>query len=278
MSTLKVGDFNTLTVDHSSDFGLYLSYDEGEILLPNRYVTDDLKEGSEVEVFVYHDSEGRLVAVIETPLAKVGDFAALEVKDVTEIGAFLDIGLSKDLFVPIKEQHKEMKAGQKHVVRVMLDPRTGRMMGVGKLGAFLEREEIDLEIGQEVDLMVYEQTDLGYMCLIDFTYRGMLYRNEVFKKLEVGSTLKGYVKKVREDNKIDLAERPKGFEGLSGQEQVIVDKLKATEEGFLPFNDSSEPEQIREAFQMSKKSFKKLIGGLYRQQIIEIDSKGIRLL
>ncbi|MGB0524707.1 MAG: CvfB family protein [Flammeovirgaceae bacterium] len=278
MSTLKVGDYNNLKVNRSSDFGLYLSYDEGEVLLPNRYISDELKEGSEVEVFVYHDSEGRLVAVREQPFAKVGDFAALKVKDVTDIGAFLDIGLAKDLFVPLKEQHRRMQEGKTYLVKVMLDPRTGRMIGVSKIGAFLEKENIDLEEGQEVDLMVYELTDLGFMCLVNETYAGMLYRNEVFSKLEIGSKLTGYVKKLREDNKIDLSERPLGFKGLEGQEASIVDRLKKSPKGFLPFNDRSSPEEIRSEFEMSKKSFKKLIGILYKQRIIEIDQKGIKLV
>lgn len=278
MEKLKIGDFNTLKVARATDFGVYLAYEDSDLLLPNRYVTDEMTVGTEVDVFVYHDSEGRLVAVQETPLAKVGDFAALQVKDVADFGAFLEIGLIKDLFVPTKEQHRPMEVGSTHVVKVMLDPQTDRMMGVARIGAFLRRDTPDYEPGQAVDLLVYEITDLGYMCLIDEEYAGMLYKNEVYRDITIGSKFTGYIKKVREDDKIDLSERPLGWEGLEGQELVIMEKLQQSEESFLPFNDKSSPDAIREEFEMSKKSFKKMIGVLYKQRLIEITEKGIRLV
>jgi len=278
MEKLKIGDFNTLEVARATDFGVYLAYEGGDVLLPKRYVTDEMTEGTEVEVFIYHDSEGRLVPVQETPLAKVGDFAALQVKDVAEFGAFLDMGLIKDLFVPTKEQHRPMKVGAIHVVKVMLDPQTERLMGVARIGAFLRKDTPDFEAGQAVELLVYEITDLGYMCLIDSEYAGMLYKNEVYRDITIGSKFTGYIKKVREDDKIDLSERPLGFEGLEGQELMIMEKLQQAKGGFLPFNDKSAPDAIRDTFEMSKKSFKKLIGVLYKQRLIEITEKGIRMM
>jgi predicted RNA-binding protein (virulence factor B family) len=273
---LQVGRFNRLKVVKEVPFGLYLESSKGEILLPKKYVPLNTKVGDELNVFIYTDSEDRLIATTLTPKAAVGDFACLEVVQVTPFGAFLDWGLEKDLFVPLKEQHRKMLLGKKYVVKVVLDQRTERVIGVGKIGAFLEKKYIDLQEGEEVQLFVYEETDLGYMCIINAKYAGILYRNEVFKELEVGESTIGYVKKIREDQKIDLSLRKVGFRGVQHEQQSILDKLEKAD-GFLPYNDDSSPEDIKRVFQMSKKTFKQLIGNLYKQKIITIAQDGIRL-
>ncbi|TAE03815.1 MAG: GntR family transcriptional regulator [Bacteroidetes bacterium] len=275
---LNIGQYNTLTIKRSVSFGFYLETESewGDILFPIKYAEKDAKIGDQVHVFVYPDSEDRLVATTEKPFAVVGEFACLEVSQTTPIGAFMKWGLLKDLFVPLSEQHHLMEIGEFHVVRICLDDRTNRLIGVGKIGAFLNKTDIKLKEGQAVELLPYEETTLGIMCIIDNEYAGMLYKNEVFQELEVGEKIKGYVKKVREDNKIDLSIRVLGFDGIRDQADIILDKLAANN-GFLPFNDSSSSEEISKIFQMSKKTFKKLIGNLFRRKRIKITEKGIEL-
>ena len=274
---LHIGKFNLLKVVKITPQGMYLDSDKGEVLLPNKYIPAQTKVGDNVKVFIYTDSEDRLVATTLTPLALKDEFACLTVKHVTKFGAFLDWGLEKDLFVPLKEQHKLMQEGEKHIIRVVLDLRTERLIGIGKISTFLEKETDELSIGEEVELMVYEFTTLGIMCIINNQYSGMLYKNEVFQTLQIGDKLKGYVKNVREDDgKIDLALRKEGFDGIKDQASIIIENLKINN-GFLPYNDDSTPEEIKHQFQMSKKTFKKLIGSLYKQGKIVILDNGIRL-
>jgi predicted RNA-binding protein (virulence factor B family) len=274
---LKIGRFNTLKVVKKTPQGLYLDSDRGEILLPNKYIPQGTTIGSKVEVFIYSDSEDRLIATTLKPYAQEGEFVCLQVKEVTKIGAFMDWGLEKDLFVPIKEQHKPMAVGEKHVVRVCLDLRTDRLLGVAKLGSFLEKDTSSLQIGEEVRLLVYEFTTLGIMCIVNNRYAGMLYKNEVFKELAIGEKIKGYIKNIREeDGKIDLSLRKEGFEGIKDQSEIILKNLRQND-GFLPYGDDSPPEEIKKQFQMSKKTFKRLIGNLYKQGKIVILEHGIRL-
>ncbi len=274
---LKIGRFNMLKVVKKTPQGLYLDSDKGEILLPNKYVPQGTTIGSKVEVFIYSDSEDRLIATTLKPYAQEGEFACLQVKEVTKIGAFMDWGLEKDLFVPVKEQHRLMRVGEKHVVRVCLDLRTDRLLGVAKLGSFLEKDTSNLRIGEQVNLLVYEFTTLGIMCIVNNLYAGMLYKNEVFKELAIGEKIKGYIKNIRkEDGKIDLSLRKEGFEGIKDQSEIIIKNLQKND-GFLPYGDDSSPEEIKKQFQMSKKTFKRLIGNLYKQGKIVILEHGIRL-
>lgn len=273
---LKIGNFNTLKVVKEVDFGLYLESDKGEILIPKKYVPEKTQIGDELEVFVYTDSEDRLIATTVSPIAVVGEFAAMTVKDVTDFGAFLDWGIQKDLLVPNNEQHRKLFKGQKAVVRVCLDPRTERVVGVAKLGPFLDKDTSSLEEKQEVSLLVYEETDLGYMAIIDNQYAGMLYRNEVFEDLEAGDRRMGYIRKIREDGKIDLRLSKEGVAAIADDKDVVLQKLQA-EDGFLPYHDKTDADVIRDVFQMSKKAFKKAIGGLYRDGSIVILENGIKL-
>jgi predicted RNA-binding protein (virulence factor B family) len=274
---LKIGKFNLLEVVKKTPQGLYLDSDKGELLLPNKYIPEAVKIGDKLNVFIYSDSEDRLIATTLKPYAQEGEFACLTVKQTLKIGAFLDWGLEKDLFVPIKEQHKPMDVGERHVVRVCLDLRTDRLLGVSKIGSFLEKDTSEFQIGQEVKLMVYEFTTLGIMCIVNNRFAGMLYKNEVFKELEIGEQIKGYIKNIREeDDKIDLSLRKEGFDGIKNQADVILLNLKQNN-GFLPYGDDSSPEDIKQQFQMSKKTFKRLIGNLYKQGKIVILEHGIKL-
>lgn len=273
---LRIGNNNTLKVVKEVDFGMYLESDQGEILIPRKYIPENTQIGDELDVFVYTDSEDRLIATTVSPIAVVGEFAAMTVKDVTDFGAFLDWGIQKDLLVPNNEQHSKLYKGQKAVVRVCLDPRTSRVIGVGKLNPFLNKDTTDLEEKQVVDLLIYDETDLGYMAIIDSQYSGILYRNEVFEQLNVGDTRTGYIRKIREDGKIDLRLSKEGIEAITDGKDIVLQKLKAGG-GFLPYHDKTEADIIKEVFEMSKKTFKKAIGGLYRDGSIVLLENGIRL-
>lgn len=273
---LEIGKFNTLEVVKEVDFGLYLASDKGEILIPKKYVPQNTRPGDELEVFVYTDSEDRLIATTLAPIGIVDEFAAMEVKDVTDFGAFLAWGIEKDLLVPNNEQHRKLHVGQKTVVRICLDPRTERVIGVGKLNPFLSKDTTVLQEGQEVSLLIYDETDLGFMAIIDNQFSGMLYRNEVFEPLEIGDKRTGYIRKVREDGKVDLRLSKEGVEGIEEGKQIVLERLKASG-GFLPYHDKTDADTIKEVFQMSKKAFKKAIGGLYRTGLLVIMDNGIKL-
>jgi predicted RNA-binding protein (virulence factor B family) len=245
--------------------------------LPIKYVPKDVKIGDEINVFIYTDSEDRLIATTLKPLAILDEFACLTVVHTTDFGSFLEWGLEKHLFVPLKEQHRLMREGQRYIVRLCLDQRTNRVIGVGKISGFIEKENINLQEGEEVELLVYEKTSLGIMCIINNKYAGMLYTNEVFKDLELGDKTVGYIKKIREDNKIDLSIRKLGFKGIVEEKSIILEQLEANK-GFLPYNDNSPADEIQRVFQMSKKTFKKLIGNLYKNGVIRIEDNGIYLV
>jgi len=274
---LKMGRFNRLSVVKELHFGMYLDSSEGEILLPTKYIPKDTKVGDVVDVFIYTDSEDRIIATNLMPLAQVGEFACLTVKHVTDFGAFMDWGLEKDLFVPLKEQHRRMEEGRTYVVYVAVDRQTNRVIGIGKIAPFLDKDYPDLQEGDKVELMAYEMTSLGVMCIVNNQYAGIIYHNEIFRRVQLGNRFAGYVKKIREDNKIDLSLRPAGFEGIKPQAETIVSKLRA-HDGFLPYNDEASPEDIYAFFQMSKKSYKALIGNLFRAGRIRIAEDGIHLL
>jgi predicted RNA-binding protein (virulence factor B family) len=273
---LEVGKYNTLRIVKEVPFGFYLESSEGEILLPQKYIPEGVKVGDEIDVFIYTDSEDRLIATTLKPLAILGEFACLTVVHTTDFGAFLEWGLEKHLFVPMKEQHRLMQEGQRYIVKLCLDQRTNRMIGIGKISNFIEKTHIHLQEGEEVELLVYEKTSLGIMCIINNKYAGMLYANEVFKNLELGEKTIGYIKKLREDNKIDLTLRKVGFKGIVEDKSIIIKQLEL-HNGFLPYHDKSSAEEIQQFFQMSKKSFKQLIGNLYKNGLIRIEENGIHL-
>ena len=275
---LKIGNENTLIIARAAPPGLYLSSDEGEILLPNRYVTPEMAIGQELTVFVYTDSEDRLVGATETPHAQVGDFAALLVKEVTRVGTFLDWGLPKDLLLPYKEQLDPVRAGQRLVVRVVLDPRTNRVMATEKFQPFFTKDISALTEKQKVTLLVYRETDLGYKVIINQQYDGLVFHNDIFEAIAIGDTKTGHIKQLRQDGKIDVSLQPIGIlAGMDAAQTTVLQKLTAAG-GQLPYHDKSDPETIQDAFGLSKKAFKRAIGGLYQDKKIVLEEGGIRLV
>ena len=275
---LFIGKYNNLTIERLTSVGMFLSDVEGEeVLLPNQYLTDEMQVGDNIKVFVYLDSEDRPVATTETPKIIRNEFAFLEVTDVTEHGAFMDWGLIKDLFVPFREQSTPMQLGEWHVVFLYLDQKSSRLIASTKIDRFLENDRLTVAEGDEVDLLIFSKSDLGYNAIVNQYHKGLIYANEVFREINVGDTLKGYVKKIREENKLDLSLQKTGYEVVEPTAQAILDQLKKAN-GFLNLSDSSSPEDIYKKLQISKKVFKKAIGGLYKQGLIKIGDDGIRLV
>jgi hypothetical protein len=271
------GRYNTLKVVKFVDFGVYLDGEEmGEILLPARYVPEECEVGQDLEVFIYLDSEDRIIATTEKPYAQVGEFAMLRVNAVNNIGAFLDWGLMKDLLVPFREQKMNMVEGRSYLVYVYVDPDSKRIAASAKLEKFLDNVIPEYKVGEEVSLIVESDSDLGYNAIINHLHRGILYHDELPGPLRKGQQLKAYIKKVRDDKKIDLSLYRPGYEQVDGISQSILDRLKEAG-GFLPFTDKSDAAQIFDQFAISKKVFKKAIGALYRQRLILLEEKGIRL-
>jgi len=275
---LFIGKYNYLTIERVTSVGMFLSDVEGEeVLLPNQYITDDMQVGDQIKVFVYLDSEDRPVATTQTPKIIRNEFAFLEVKDVSEHGAFLDWGLIKDLFVPFREQPKPMEIGEKYVVFLYLDQKTQRLLASAKIDKFLESERLTVAEGDEVDLIVWQKTDLGYNVVVNQYHKGLIYANEVFQPLQIGDSLKGYVKKIREENKLDISLQKTGYEVVEPIAKQILEEVEKGK-GFLALSDSSSPEDIYNKLKISKKVFKKAIGGLYKQGIIRITEDGIYLI
>jgi predicted RNA-binding protein (virulence factor B family) len=273
----EIGLINKLEVVKTVDFGVYLDGGpQGEILLPKRYVPEDCQPGDELDVFIYLDSEDRLVATTETPKVMVGEFALLRVVSTTSIGAFMDWGLQKDLLVPFREQQFPMEEGRNYLVFVYLDHETQRIAGSSKLDKFIDNLPVDYEVGEEVDLIIAGKTDLGYKAIIDNSHWGLIFKNEVFQPLKQGDKMKGYIKNIRPDEKIDLALQKPGYEKIDSIAQTVLDKLKEAG-NFLPANDKTAPDEISKLFGISKKNFKKAIGSLYKQRLITIEDDGIRL-
>lgn len=273
---MQIGEFHELEIVKEVDFGVYLASERGEILLPTKYLPEEVKIGKTINVFLYKDSEDRLIATTLQPYGKLNDFVALEVRDSAPHGAYMDWGLEKDLLVPTKEQPQPYRIGEIHVVRICLDYKTDRLIGVGKINAFLDNDYTRLEEGQEVEILVYGETELGFSAVVEQEYSGLLYKNEVFQPVRIGDKLRGYVKKLREDGKIDLRLGQVGVEAIDINGEKIL-KLLKNNDGFIGLHDKSSPEEIILKTKMSKKAFKKAIGGLYKQQLIEIKENGIEL-
>ncbi len=275
---LEIGKTNNLRIVKEVDFGLYLDGGEsGEILIPARYVPKNAKVDEYLDVFIYHDSEDRLIATTETPLAQVDQFAYLKVKQLTQVGAFLEWGLMKDLLVPFREQKYEMFNNTSYLVRVYLDKVSKRIAATTKLDRYIDNVPYDYEEGQEVDLIIWEKTDLGYKVIINEEHTGLLYANEIFTPVHVGMKTKGFIKRLREDEKIDVSLQKQGFVHVDETSQMILEKLK-TRGGFIEANDNTSPESIKHMFGISKKVFKKAIGSLYKERLIIIEDRGIRLV
>jgi predicted RNA-binding protein (virulence factor B family) len=274
----QIGRINKLTIKRIRDYGAHLDGGEsGDILLPLTQVPKKCQPGDEVEVFVYVARTGRLRATTQKPDATVGQFAKLRVKAITPSGAFLDWGLQKDLLVPKREQLAKMEEGKSYIVFVFLDEKSNRITASSKLDKFLNRQPPDYDEGQEVDLIIYEQTDLGYKAVVNNSHLGMVYKNEVFQKLFIGQQLKGYIKKIREDLKIDLSLQQSGYQKVDNISQAILNTLK-THGGRIAVTDKSPPQDIYSLFGVSKKVFKQAIGALYKKRRITISTNGIKII
>jgi predicted RNA-binding protein (virulence factor B family) len=260
----EIGKYNKLRALRLTPPGMFLGKDgEDEVvLLPHRYIPSTLVVDDEIEVFIYLDSEDRLIATTQTPKVQLNQFACLEVKDVNSVGAFLDWGLEKDLMVPFSEQKKNMKRGESYLVYLFLDNESNRLVASSKIDPFLEKEIIELNEGDEVDLLIGESSEIGVNVIINNRYKGLIYHNEIFKNIYPGDKTKGYIKTIREDNKIDVSLQQQGAKNVDPTAEFILQKLKAND-GFL---------------QMSKKSFKKAVGLLYKKRLIVLEQDGIRLV
>jgi uncharacterized protein len=274
---LDIGKYNELIVKSKAAIGLYLHDGDESVLLPARYVPETARVGDVMNVFVYLDNENRPVATTLKPNAVLGDFAFLEVKDVTAHGAFLDWGIAKDIFVAYQEQRSEMRPGQKYLVHLFMDDFSGRIAASSKWGKYIDKDTSDLEEGDEVQLLIAEETDAGFKAIIDNQYEGLIYRNEIFQPLKEGDRIKGFVKFVRDDDKVDLSLQKQGFKKVLDTKDLILQKLKE-HHGILDLGDKSSPEDISRALHISKKVFKKTIGNLFKDRLITVRDYEIRLV
>ncbi len=274
---MKVGHIQTLKVNRISDYGLYLVDDEGqEVLLPNRYVSLTNAIGDEIEVFVYHDSEDRLVATTDRPLITEGRAAYLKVVDKNIHGAFLDWGLKgKDLFLPNRNQQGGVLAGRSYIVWLYVDNITGRCVATMKLKPFIDNDIITVKPRQEVDILIASESPIGYRAIIDSRHWGMVYKNQIFQKVQIGDRLEGFVRRITDDNRIDLSLRQEGYDGVATSAESLLSIIKENG-GSLPVGDDSSPEQIHAATQMSKKVFKRAVGMLLKRGAITADRFEIR--
>lgn len=278
MTKIKLGDYNRLTIVKEVDFGIYLDGgDEGEILLPKRYVPENCKPGDELEVFLYLDQDERLIATTQQPLAKVGEFACLEVAWVNQYGAFLNWGLMKDLFCPFHEQKQRMEIGNRYVVAVFIDEESYRIAASAKVEHFFATDFPPYQPGEKVDLLVWQTTDLGFKVIIDNAYPGLVYRSQVFKSIRIGDSLQGYIMGVRPDGKIDVSLQPHGRQQTTDFAETLLQYLK-DHDGFCELGDKSDAQDIKHRFEVSKKVYKKAIGDLYRRRLITLEDAGIRLV
>lgn len=275
---IEIGTFNTLRVVRSTSVGFFLAGDgPDEILLPNKYVPQDVQPGDMIRVFCYLDHEQRPIATTLEPAITRGAFGVLPVAEVNQFGAFMDWGLEKHLLVPYREQPQPMEEGKSYPVYCYLDPKSGRLVASGRLERFLSNEEVELKPGEAVHLMVFRKTDLGFEVVVNDAHKGLVFTDQVFRKLQPGDRLTGYVKILRPDGKLDIVLEPIGQEGLEPAAARILEALEANN-GFLDLHDRTDPEVIEARLQMSKKRFKKGIGVLYKARKIVLEKEGIRLL
>jgi predicted RNA-binding protein (virulence factor B family) len=274
---LTLGVYHRLTVVRESEQGFYLTKDEEDaVLLPNRYIPEGLQMGDEIDVFLYSDSEGRPIATTLTPKLTLHKFAALEVTSVTKYGAFMDWGIAKELLVPFREQNRKLEEGDIAVIYLFYDEVSSRLVGSAKVRKFLSAEQPDVKEGEEVEILVYDQSDLGYKVIINNLYEGMIYRNEIYRTLSLGDQTQAYVKKIRDDGKIDLQRQPLGYAKIASNSEKLLQFLKDNE-GWLPLTDKSSPDEIKQKLSMSKKTFKQAVGDLYKKQFIDLKEDGISL-
>lgn len=274
---IKIGDYNTMKVMRQVDFGVYLDDEKEGVLLPKRFVPAGTQVGDELEVFLYFDSDDRLIATTQHPRGKVGDIVNLRVVSITPQGAFLDWGLMKDLFVPKSKQLTGMRLDGNYTVKIYIDEQTGRIAASEKVEPFLSNDPITVKEKEVVDLLVYRRTDIGYVVIINNLLTGVLHFNEIYRDLKVGDSMKGFIKRLLADNKIDVSLGTPGYKRVEDETEKIM-RLLGENNGYLPYNDKSKPEEIYSFFGMSKKTFKMTTGSLYKQHKIIFTLTGIKLL
>ena len=277
MEKYKIGHYNQLEILELGEHGAYLDGGEEKILMPKKFIPENARPGDTVSVFVYLDQDNRLVATTEQALAEVGQFAYLKVAWVNEYGAFLSWGLTKDLFVPFKEQNKKMEKDSSYLVYIYIDDMTKRIVESAKLDKFVEVSCDKYNTGDSVKVIVWKQTELGYKVIVDNTYAGLLYKNEIFQQLHIGEQLDAVIKSVRPDGRLDVALQRDGKFHVDESSEKILAALREAG-GFLPYGDKTSPEEIYRQFGISKKTFKKSVGALYKKQLLSIEEKGIKLL
>lgn len=274
---IEIGKYNTLRVVKVVDFGVYLDGEErGEILLPNEYVPKDCFPDDYLKVFVYFDSEDRIIATTEVPHIQVGEFAWMKVVSTSSVGAFLDWGLRKDLLVPFREQRDRMEEGKSYLVYAYVDESSDRIVATAKIEKYLDNVPVKYRRGQEVDVLIARKSDLGYNVVVDNLYWGLVYRNEIFRPLKLGQKLKGYIKGVREDEKIDITLQKRGYDRVGVVVEKILEKLEDNG-GVLDVSDKTAPEIIYNLFECSKKDYKKAIGTLFKEKKIDLTDTEIKL-
>ena len=265
---MEIGQYNELKVKSKAMIGVYLTDGAEDVLLPKKYIDEMPEEGDEMRVFVYLDNDNRPIATTLSPNAVVGDFTFLEVKDINHHGAFLDWGIAKDLFVPYAEQRADLKIGKEYLFYVFIDDESNRIAATTKWNKYISKDH-NLKEDDEVGLLIAERTDMGYRAIINNSAEGLIYKNEIFGDLKIGERRRGYIKTIRDDGKIDLRLQPKGYEHVEDSKYVILNYLK-NNEGKLELGDKSPAEKIYSLLKMSKKVFKKTIGGLYKDRLINI--------
>ncbi len=274
---IKVGEYNQLNVIREVPFGLYLDDGAEGILLPKRFVPEGSKIGDTLRVFLYHDGEDRLIATTQEPKGVLGDIVKLKAITVTPQGAFLDNGLMKDIFVPTSKQQRGMIPNGEYLVKIYLDEQTGRLAATEKIESFLSNDTLTVKELEQVNLLVYRRTDIGYVVIINNQHTGVLHHNEIYREITAGDRFPGFIKKIYSDNRIDVAAGKSGYNRVEDETEKIL-RLLNENNGFLPYGDKSSPEDIYSVFSMSKKTFKMTIGNLYRQRKILFEGGGIKLV
>jgi len=277
---IETGKHNELTILRETSVGLFLGSDfeeDEDILLPNKYCPESYRIGDHISVFVYRDSEDRRIATTLRPKIFMREFALLQVTAVTEVGAFLDWGLEKDLLVPFREQRQKLEAGRWYVVYLDLDKETDRLYASNKIEKRLQNEDLTAEVGDGAELLIFRKTDIGFSVIINNKHKGLVFNNEIFTELNIGDQVKGYVKNIHADNKIDISLQPIGFANYSSANDELLHRALVESNGFLPYTDKSSPDEIYARFGISKKAFKKALGTLYKKRVIELTDKGFNL-
>jgi hypothetical protein len=274
---LKIGQYNSLKIDRDTQVGLFLTDGKDDVLLPNKYVPKVFEIGEEIIVFVYLDHEQRPVATTLEPYILLNEFALLRVNYVNQVGAFMDWGMEKDILVPFKEQARPMEKGKRYLVYLYMDDKTNRLVASSKTNQFLNNDQLTVEVGEEVELIVSHITEVGINVIINEQHKGLLYKDEVYEDIRTGDRLRGFIKNIRPDNKIDVSLQIQGYLSIEPNAEKILSELRASR-GFLRLNDNSHPEDIKTVLKMSKKTFKKAIGALYKDKLIEIKDDGIYLI